>query len=252
MILQGHELHLQLGKTQVLRGLDIAIEPATVTAVLGPNGSGKSTLLKAFAGQYHLDRGQVRWHDRDITSTGVPARLREGIALVPQGKRLFPGMTVEENLVVGAFARRLDRATLRAELESWYAEFPVVATLRGRRAGVLSGGEQQLVALLRGLMSKPTLLMLDEPSIGVSPKALNDIAAIISTLVEHHRMTIVLVEQNVGFALDVASEVAVLKAGRLASKEPADRFQDRSSLADIYFGPDTGSDSPRVDIHTEK
>lgn len=236
-MLELRDVHLVLGKNHILRGVDLDASPDEITVLLGPNGSGKSSLLKVVAGLHRPSPGTVRWRDRDITAEAVPDRLRAGMTLVPQGKRLFAAMSVEDNLLMGAYARRDPKGEVRADLDRWYGAFPRLAQLRHRAAGSLSGGEQQLAAIARGLMSRPTLLLLDEPSIGVSPKVLH---ALEETLLSLHRdegLGFVIVEQNVGFALDIAQRVVVLKGGRLAAVSDPDALRDRAVLSQVYFGP---------------
>lgn len=239
-MLELRDVHLTLGRNQVLRGVDLSSSPADITVLLGPNGSGKSSLLKVIAGLHHPQQGTVRWCDRDITEESVPDRLRAGVALVPQGKRLFAAMTVEDNLLMGAYARPGSKQDVKADLRRWYDVFPKLAELRHRTAGLLSGGEQQLAAIARGLMSRPKMLLLDEPSIGVSPKVLDVLEDTLHTLHRDAGLGFVIVEQNVGFALQVAESVVVLKGGRLASVSEPSALRDRAVLTEVYFGPGLG------------
>jgi branched-chain amino acid transport system ATP-binding protein len=203
--------------------------------VLGPNGSGKSTMLKAVAGVVRVRGGAVRLHGDDITKHDVGERVRAGITLVPQGRRLFGGMTVEENLRLGAYIHRANPSLIEDMLERWMQFFPVLKDKRHLRAGGLSGGEQQMVAVARGLMSQPKLLLLDEPSLGIAPKISAELAAMLPALRDEHGITIVLVEQNVRLGLQVADRVIVLKSGRNALEGSPRDFDNTTRLKEIYL-----------------
>lgn len=235
-MLELREVHLTLGRNQILRGVDMDASPADITVLLGPNGSGKSSLLKLVAGLHRPSQGTVGWQGDDITDQTVPGRLRSGITLVPQGKRLFGAMSVEDNLLMGAYARTGPKQEVRGDLDRWYTALPRLAELRHRAAGSLSGGEQQLAAIARGLMSRPTILLLDEPSIGVSPKVLLSLEEILRSLHRDEGLGFVIVEQNVGFALDIGQRIVVLKGGRLATVADPDALRDRTVLSEVYFG----------------
>jgi branched-chain amino acid transport system ATP-binding protein len=234
-VLTCDAIDVSYGRVDVLRGLCLTADHGQILTVLGPNGSGKSTMLKAVAGVVRVRNGSVRLHDDDITKHEVGARVRAGITLVPQGRRLFGGMTVEENLRLGAYIHRANPSLIDEMLERWMQFFPVLKDKRHLRAGGLSGGEQQMVAVARGLMSQPKLLLLDEPSLGIAPKISAELAGMLPALRDEHGITIVLVEQNVRLALEVADRVIVLKSGRNALEGSPRDFDDKARLTEIYL-----------------
>lgn len=234
-MLRCDALEVSYGRVDVLRGLDLAVGEAELVAVLGPNGSGKSTTLKAIAGIAPVRGGAVIYDGDDLTRLPVGERVRRGITLVPQGRRLFGGMTVDENLRLGAFMKRHDPEAVEESVERWCEFFPVLGDRRSARASELSGGEQQMVAVARGLMAQPRMLLLDEPSLGIAPLLANELAAMLPTLRDEFGITIVLVEQNVSLALSVADRVAILKNGRVAIEDEPARFEDRRELAEVFF-----------------
>lgn len=234
-MLRCESIEVSYGRVDVLRGLDLAVEEAELVAVLGPNGSGKSTTLKAVAGIAPVRGGAVIYDGDDLTRLPVGERVRRGITLVPQGRRLFGGMTVDENLRLGAFMKRHDPEAVEESVERWCEFFPVLGARRSARASELSGGEQQMVAVARGLMAQPRMLLLDEPSLGIAPLLANELAAMLPRLRDEFGLTIVLVEQNVSLALSVADRVAILKNGRVAIEDVPSRFEDRRELAEVFF-----------------
>ena len=234
-MLRCEGLEVSYGRVDVLRGLDLSVERGEILAILGPNGSGKSTALKTLAGVVKMRGGRITHEGDDITSTTVAQRVERGITLVPQGRRLFGGMSIEDNLRLGAYSRRSDPDALAANIERWCSFFPVLAEKRSLRAGDLSGGEQQMVAVARGLMSEPSLLLLDEPSLGISPKISEQLAQMLPRLRDEIGLTVVLVEQNVALALSIADRVLILKGGRVAADAPPAEFTDRRRLAEVFF-----------------
>jgi branched-chain amino acid transport system ATP-binding protein len=229
------DIEVSYGRVDVLKGLSLEAHHGKILTVLGPNGSGKSTMLKTVAGVVRARRGLVHLYGKDITKHRVQERVRAGITLVPQGRRLFGGLTVEENLRLGAFPHRNDEALVSDLLDRWLSVFPTLATIRNLRAGGLSGGQQQMVAVARGLMARPQILLLDEPSLGISPKLTGELADTLAMLRQDHGLTIVLVEQNVRMGLSIADRVVVLKGGRAAHEgTPAD-FADAEKLARIFL-----------------
>ena len=223
------------GKTKILDGLSFQVETGAIVALLGGNGTGKSTALKTIAGLLAPSGGSIDFDGRRID--GLPAHriVRRGLALVPQGKDVFPLLSVEENLKIGGFVRRADPRGLLADLGRMYETFPILASRRRQTAGTLSGGEQQMLAIARALMSRPSFLMLDEPSAALAPKAVDAVAHVIRDI-HGQGLTILLVEQNVGMALALARYVYVLRDGRIALEEHAERLRDPAILKAYYLG----------------
>jgi len=234
-VLEIRDLDAGYGDVRVLSGVSLSIGPGEIVALLGPNGSGKSTLLTAIAGLLRPRAGSIRWQGEDLTALRPHLVVERGLALVPEGRRLFGSMTVEENLELGAFAARARREQA-AGLERVYALFP---DLRGRRRQLvrsLSGGQQQMVAVGRALMARPTLLMLDEPSLGIAPRL---VASIFEALADINRagVGIFLVEQNVQAALTLAHRAYVLESGRIAAHGPAADLLRDPHVRRAYLGP---------------
>jgi len=234
-VLEVRGLEVAYGDARAVADVTLTVGPGEIVALLGPNGAGKSTLLKAIAGLLRPRAGTIRWEGEDLTRLGAHRIVERGIALVAEGRRLFGGMTLEENLELGAFAPRA-RSGLRRSLERVYALFPVLAERRRALVRTLSGGQQQMVAVGRALMSNPRLLMLDEPSLGIAPLL---VRAILDALVEINRdgAAVFLVEQNVQAALGLARRAYILEGGRIAGEGPgADLLQD-AHVRRAYLGP---------------
>jgi len=218
------------GHLQALDEMSLALEQGDVLAVIGANGAGKSTLLSLVSGELRPSRGVVSFNDVEITNLEPYRRVKLGISLVPEGRHLFPTLTVEENLLVGAASRRQGPWTIDAV----YQVFPFVAKRRNVRAALLSGGEQQAVAIGRALMSNPTLLLLDEVSLGLAPVVVRDLYVALRQVTESGT-TLLLVEQDLTEALNIASEVLCLLEGRVAlTGSPKDLNQ--AQVVDAYFG----------------
>jgi branched-chain amino acid transport system ATP-binding protein len=222
----------------VLRGLSMAVERGKVVALLGSNGAGKSTTLKAISGLLPSENGEIS--DGSITFEGTQLRRRDaaeivrmGISHVMEGRRVFDHLTVEENLVAGAYTRR---DGWRGDLEMVYEYFPRLRERRGGDAGYLSGGEQQMLAIGRALMSKPRLLMLDEPSLGLAPRLVAEIFEIIERLNKELETTILVVEQNARLALGIADHGYVMENGRIVLDGPAAELQRNPDVQEFYLG----------------
>jgi branched-chain amino acid transport system ATP-binding protein len=222
------------GKVEVLRGVDLKVDAGEIVALLGPNGCGKSTTVKTIAGLVNAKAGSISYGGRDVTNLPVRGRVTSGITLVAQGRTLFNSMSVEENLLMGAFAR--SDGEVRDDCARWLDFFPGLRDARRRPAGQLSGGQQRMVAVARGMMSRPSLLMLDEPSLGVSPKVLIDLAGGIHRLRDELGLSVILVEQDIPFALAVADRVLVLAGGHIALEDAPAALKDGERLRDVYFG----------------
>lgn len=202
------------GLTKVLHDLSLRVGQREVLAVCGPNGAGKSTLLRLIARQLSAQRGSVTWRGESLMASNAAAVVRKGIALCPEGRQVFPRMTTENNLLIGAYTRK-DRQAVQAEVDAFLDRWPVIARRRDSPAGLLSGGEQQIVAIGRSLMSNPSLLLLDEPSLGLAPVLIDQVYAALSELVREREMSVLLVEQNVVKAMSLCDRVSVLSGGRI-------------------------------------
>jgi ABC-type branched-subunit amino acid transport system ATPase component len=233
-MLQLEGVHSGYGAADVLQGVDLHIRAGETVAILGPNGAGKSVLLKTMAGMLAARQGSIRFGAHDVTALGAAERARRGLALLPQTQIVFPVMTVEENLLMGVYLEP-ERAKRKAALERTYLRYPNVADLRRKPAGALSGGQQKMVGLARAMMTEPLALLLDEPSIGLDPKALSFFAEELAAL-NGKGMTLVLVEQNIRFAVQAARRVCFLKLGLIERDEPSEVFAAAANVLSLYFG----------------
>ncbi len=201
------------GTVEALKGVDIAVEEGEIAALIGANGAGKSTLLMSICGRPRAARGSIRFAGEEVTHLPTHAIMRRGIAHAPEGRRIFPRMTVLENLQIGATLGR--PADFAEDLGRVFALFPVLERRQGQRGGTLSGGEQQMLAIGRALMSRPRLLLLDEPSLGLAPLVVKQIFAVIREINQRQKVTVLLVEQNAFHALKLADRGYVLQTGRV-------------------------------------
>ncbi|MFF7353910.1 MULTISPECIES: ABC transporter ATP-binding protein [Streptomyces] len=235
-------LHAGYGQAHVLQGLDFSVARGEVCAVLGPNGAGKTTTLRALCGMVR-GRGSVTLNGTPLLGRSPEHAARLGVAHVPEGRGTFNDLTVEENLRIGAHLRsglwrrsRVARAAVAADLERIYGHFPRLRRRSGQAAGSLSGGEQQMLAIGRALMLRPTLLLLDEPSLGLAPLVTRELFEIVRAVNEEERTTVVVVEQNAQLALDIAHRAHVLEAGRLVLSGPARQIREDGQVAEVYLG----------------
>ena len=229
-------LVVRYGEIEALRGVSLAIEPGEVVTLLGANGAGKSTTLRAISGLMKPVAGELRFDGKPIAGLGPEAIVRLGIAHVPEGRRLFPGLTSRENIVLGASSRgRIDKATLRRESDEMFDLFPDIRPFADTLGWMLSGGQQQMVAVARGLMAKPRLLLLDEPSLGLAPVVVQKVFAIIGEI-RRRGTTVLLVEQNARMALSVADRGYVLETGRLAVEGRPAELWSNDAVRAAYLG----------------
>jgi branched-chain amino acid transport system ATP-binding protein len=223
------------GKVQALRGVDLEIREGEIVTLIGANGAGKSTLLMAICGLVPPRSGAILFHGQSIQRL-APNRICElGISQVPEGRRIFPQLTVSENLDLGAFLRR-DRLGVKEDLEYVFSLFPILAERRLQAGGTLSGGEQQMLAISRALMARPRLLLLDEPSLGLAPIIIRQIMAIIKRINREHGTTVLLVEQNANLALQVASRGYVLENGAMVLSDSAANLLNNQGVRQAYLG----------------
>jgi len=220
------------GAINVLWDVSLAMQPGQLTTIIGPNGAGKTTLLRAIMGLVPLKGGGITLHGKRLDGTPTWDMADRGLAMVPEGRMVFRDMNVEENLIMGAF-NKAHRAHVKTRLEAAYDMFPRLRERRAQLAGSLSGGEAQMLAMARGLMSDPALLIVDEPSLGLAPLVVNELFEILARLKAEGR-TIVLVEQNTERALAVADHVYLLQGGKVALSQPAAEVS-LAQLHDLYF-----------------
>ena len=232
-VLEVERLSVAYGKVLAVRDVSLAVAPGTIVTVIGPNGAGKTTLLGAVAGLLPA-HGVVRCFGEEATLMSVEERVGRGLVLVPEKRELFASMSVADNLRLGAFARRRERDAM-APLAEVYRRFPRLAERRDQLAGTLSGGERQMLALGRALMAAPRLLLLDEPSLGLAPRIVRDIFAIIAAL-RSTGVAILLVEQNARAALHIADYGYVLETGELAFEGPSAELASNPRVAAAYLG----------------
>lgn len=234
VLLELKDVHTYYGSIQALKGISIEVREGEIVTLIGSNGAGKSTTLRSINGLNHPKRGAIRFQGRDITNASPHSIVKMGIAQSPEGRRLFPRMSVHENLEMGAFQRE-DRKSIRADMDRVFELFPRLQERRTQKAGTLSGGEQQMCAIGRALMARPTLLMLDEPSMGLAPIF---VERIFETIVEVNKQgtTILLVEQNALMALDVAKRGYVLETGTIALADDAKSLRQNEQVRKTYLG----------------
>lgn len=222
------------GAVVAVHGIDLTASEGAVTAIVGSNGAGKSTTLRAISGLLPARAGTIRFDGEDVTHLSTDQRVDRGIVMVPEGRLIFSQMSVEENLRIGAFAPR-GRSRRTETLATVYALFPRLAERRGQMGGTLSGGEQQMLALGRGLMARPKVLLLDEPTLGLAPLMAVQIFEAIATLVADG-VTILLSEQNVGMSLEISRSAFVLENGRVALSGPGADLLDSEDIKRAYLG----------------
>jgi branched-chain amino acid transport system ATP-binding protein len=222
------------GQVRALHGVDLAVGEGQVVALLGPNGAGKTTTLRAVCGMVRTG-GRVAFRGRELTGLATERVARLGVAHVPEGRGTFAGLTVAENLRLGAYGRK-DAAAVRSDIERWYGTFPRLADRRDQPAGSLSGGEQQMLAVARALLSRPELLLLDEPSLGLAPMVVREVFAVLARIRAEQGTGMLLVEQNAALALELADAAYVLEAGRTVLSGAADEIRAEDSVRRSYLG----------------
>ena len=227
-------LRIHYGKVEALKGISVEVGKGEIVALIGANGAGKTTTLRAISGLKIATEGEVWFEGRRINRLPPHTIVHLGIGHVPEGRRLFPHMTVLENLKVGAYLRP-DRESARRDLEKVFEEFPVLKARERQKAGTLSGGEQQMLTIARALMARPRLLLLDEPSLGLAPLVVANIAKIIKRI-NAEGVSIVLVEQNARMALRLASRAYVLETGKIALEGPSSALRADEHVNKVYLG----------------
>jgi len=230
--IQGLAVHY--GGIRAVKGIELTVSEGEVVCLIGANGAGKTTALRALAGLLPIAAGRISYAGKDLAGVPVHQRVRRGLAMVPEGRGVFPRLTVEENLSMGAYFRS-DRHGIQADLERGFALFPRLKERRSQKAGTLSGGEQQMLAIARALMSRPRLLLLDEPSMGLAPLAVQRIFETIR-LIASEGVTLLLVEQNARMALEVSQRGYVLEGGRVALSDTAASLLESPAVRAAYLG----------------
>lgn len=229
------DLHVSYGKVRAVQGVSLGVHTGRLVTVIGANGAGKSSLLHAICGLVRPRAGRVRVDDADIGRMPYHRLVRRGVVLVPEGRQLVAGLTVSETLMLGAAAARLPSAEARRLMAGVLDSFPMLADRLDEQAGLLSGGQAQMLALARGLMSAPRLLLLDEPSLGLAPRALTELFELIGEL-NRKGLTILMVEQNVRQALAIADYGYVMESGRVILEGPAEELAENPVLVASYLG----------------
>ena len=234
-LLSVEKVNAAYGDAQVLWDVDLTLQAGEIAALLGPNGAGKTTLLRTIAGLLRPTAGRIVWDGAALEGLGAHRTVSRGIALVPEGRRLFAGMTVTENVRMGAYLRP-ERASVHEDLDWIFDLFPQLAERRRMQAGALSGGEQQMCAIARGLMARPRLLMLDELSLGLAPVMVDRIVEMLRRVHHERGTTMLVVEQDVQMALELASRGAILEVGRIVRRAEARELMDDPRVKTAYLG----------------
>lgn len=234
IVLHVEDLHVFYGGIHALKGITLSVPQGSIVALIGANGAGKSTTLRAISGLVRARKGKIIFRGEDITEEPPHRIVERGIAMVPEGRRIFPNLTVMENLLLGAYTR-LDHQELKRDLEWVFSLFPRLRERTWQKGGTLSGGEQQMLAVARALMSRPKLLMMDEPSLGLAPLLVREIFEIIREL---HKggVTILLIEQNARAALEIAHYAYVLETGRVVLEGEGKRLLEDERVRKAYLG----------------
>jgi len=235
MLLKVQDVETYYGTAQALKGVSLKVEKGELISILGANGAGKTTLLRTISGLIEPKRGTIEFEGQRIDRTGAEEIVRLGVSHCPEGRKLFPQMTVYKNLLLGAYVRKTDPQGIRESMEEVFSLFPVLKDPREQLAGTLSGGEQQMLVISRGLMSRPKLLMLDEPSLGIAPLLVARIFEVIQDI-NRRGMTILLVEQNAAVALNIAHHGYVLETGEIVLSGGARELLREEKVREAYLG----------------
>ena len=234
-LLEIKNVETYYGPIMAIRGVSLVVNEGEIVTVLGANGAGKTTLLKTATGALDTSKGQVLLDGQEIQNRDPDWVARQGIAHVPEGREVFPLLSVAENLLMGAYNRK-DKASIATDIETVYGYFPILRELQGKIAAYLSGGQQQMLAIGRGYMAKPRLLLLDEPSLGLSPALVEEIFDIITRLNKEQGLTILLVEQNANVALKVSQRGYVMEVGGMVMDGASDVLLESEDIKEFYLG----------------
>ena len=234
-LLQVDHLRTAYGAVIVNRDVSLTVEENEIVIILGPNGAGKSTLLRAISGLLRPKTGSIQFNSKDVTGVPADRMAALGVVMVPEGRRIFPDLTVQENLRLGAYCRK-DRAAVDEDIKLMESYFNILATKRAAKGAELSGGQQQMLAIARGLMARPRILLLDEPSLGLSPRLIKEVRGVILDLRAKFSAAVLLIEQNAGLALAVAERGYLLQHGKIVASGAIADLRDNSLMHELYLG----------------
>lgn len=234
-VLQLLNVESAYGPIKAIRGVSLQVRECEIATVLGSNGAGKSTILKTISGIIDPRKGSISFRGHDITARDPSAIVRLGLSHVPEGREVFPLLSVRDNLLMGAYTRH-DTDAVARDIEAVYGYFPILRERAAQEAGLLSGGQQQMLAISRALMAQPSLILLDEPSLGLSPKLTKEIFEIVVRINRERGTTILLVEQNANMALNAADYGYVLENGRIVMEDSCERLREKDDIKEFYLG----------------
>ncbi|GAB2748309.1 ABC transporter ATP-binding protein [Melaminivora jejuensis] len=234
-ILRLQNIESSYGPIKAIRGVSLQVRRGEIATVLGSNGAGKTTILKTISGIIDPRKGSVQLHGQDITAHDPAAIVRRGLSHVPEGREVFPLLSVRDNLLMGAYTRA-DRDAVAHDMETVYGYFPILRERQSQDAGLLSGGQQQMLAISRALMAKPELILLDEPSLGLSPRLTKEIFEIVVRINRERGTTILLVEQNANMALNASDYGYVLENGRIVMEDSCAALREKDDIKEFYLG----------------
>lgn len=235
VVLELANVESAYGPIRAIRGVSLKVLRGQIATVLGSNGAGKTTILKTISGIIDPRKGQVHFRGRDITAQDPALIVQQGLSHVPEGREVFPLLSVRDNLIMGAYTRS-DRDGVARDIESVFDYFPILRERAAQDAGLLSGGQQQMLAISRALMAQPELILLDEPSLGLSPKLTKEIFEIVVRINRERGTTILLVEQNANMALNASDYGYVLENGRIVMEDSCDRLREKDDIREFYLG----------------
>ena len=234
-VLELRNVESAYGPIKAIRGVSLQVKQGEISTVLGANGAGKTSILKTISGILDPNKGQVMFLGEEITALDPSKIVQRGLSHVPEGREVFPLLSVHDNLLMGAYTRK-DRDSVAKDMEAVYAYFPILKERAVQDAGLLSGGQQQMLAISRAIMAKPSLILLDEPSLGLSPKLTKEIFEIVVRINRERGTTILLVEQNANMALNASDYGYVLENGRIVMEDTCARLRDKDDIKEFYLG----------------
>ncbi len=234
-LLSVEQLDTAYGVVQVTRDVSMTVEEGEIVTIIGPNGAGKSTILRAISGLLKPRRGTISFNGRNVTGLPADRMAALGVVMVPEGRRIFGDLTVRENLRIGAYCRR-DEDGIERDIAQMESYFDILAKKRDAKGSALSGGQQQMLAIARGLMARPRVLILDEPSLGLAPVMVRDVRSVIGAVRDKFGAAVLLVEQNASLALAVAERGYLLQHGRIVASGPIGELRESSLMRELYFG----------------